>query len=108
MFDFLILIITLIFFLLIEKEIVRFKFFPIDKPDRIKKIHLKPTTLSGGIFICSYTILILIFFYLFELENIDYLKTIILLAINYNVSKILTYTLSTFAPSDILINVSPS
>lgn len=80
MFDFLILIITLIFFLLIEKEIVRFNFFPIDKPDRIKKIHLKPTSLSGGIFICTYTILILIFFYLFKLENIDYLKTIILLS----------------------------
>ena len=80
MFDFLILIITLIFFLLIEKEIIKFNFFPIDKPDRIKKIHLKPTSLSGGIFICTYTILILIFFYLFKLENIDYLKTIILLS----------------------------
>jgi UDP-GlcNAc:undecaprenyl-phosphate GlcNAc-1-phosphate transferase len=80
MFDFLILVITLIFFFLIHKEIIKFKFIPIDKPDRIKKIHHKPTPLSGGIFICAYMILILIFCYMLKLENIYHLSIIVLLS----------------------------
>ena len=72
-------LIFLLFFFLIEIKICK-NFFPIDKPDNFKKIHSKPTLLSGGIYIYFYIVCVFIFIYFFSNENLENLKVIIIMS----------------------------
>jgi len=73
-------LIILIFFFFIEKKI-GYTFFPFDNPDNFKKKHLRPTALSGGIYICAFIISVFTFFYFFYNENLENFKIIIIMSI---------------------------